>query len=260
MKDENWGEKLIKKRITMTETPVKGNLVERGIAKKNWRGKLVLTQTGKQLLLEKIGLEKGRKKEYSKKIRQLRTGKDKSQLVWGDYPGVFAIIKKFIPRLKGKKILEIGFGESDLIKVLEKEGAIITGIDTHKLYAFKGQVTADAYHLPYKPESFDLIYSCAVFGEEQPEQNTKSERLKDKPKQEKAIEEIHRALKLNGIAIMQIIYSAPSPTKNVWEKKGFRVMEIEDKETHSHTQYDYISGEQQRVRVDTHYLIAKKIR
>jgi ubiquinone/menaquinone biosynthesis C-methylase UbiE len=103
----------------------------------------------------------------------------------------------------GERVLEIGVGMgTDLIQYA-KNGAKVSGIDltedaitkTRQHFITKGLKfehlqTADAENLPFKDNSFDLVYSFGV--------------LHHTPNTDKAIEEIHRVLKPGGKAIVML--------------------------------------------------------
>lgn len=103
----------------------------------------------------------------------------------------------------GKKVLEIGFGLGTDLRYFSKKGMNTFGVDlsfSNAAFANKGfavarlkgkAFTADAENLPFKNESFDLVYSCGV--------------LHHTPDTRKAIEEIHRVLMKNG-KILIILY------------------------------------------------------
>lgn len=98
--------------------------------------------------------------------------------------------------LKGKKVLEIGFGMGSDHLSLARRGAFMNGIDltpSHveitkaRLNIFgevSNLVNGDAELLPYKNESFDFVYSLGV--------------IHHSPDTEKIISEIHRVLKPGG--------------------------------------------------------------
>ncbi|MCJ7655637.1 MAG: class I SAM-dependent methyltransferase [Dehalococcoidia bacterium] len=104
-------------------------------------------------------------------------------------------------RWAGKRVLEVGCGAgSDLLR-FAKAGALITGVDLSprsaslaktrlRLYNCAGSVlVADAEQLPFKTDSFDLVYSWGV--------------LHHTPDTERAIKEVHRLTKPGGsICIM----------------------------------------------------------
>jgi ubiquinone/menaquinone biosynthesis C-methylase UbiE len=102
-----------------------------------------------------------------------------------------------------ENILEIGVGVgTDLVKYA-KGGAIVSGIDltensvriTKKNFELRGLVyesikTADAEHLPFEDNSFDLVYSFGV--------------LHHTPRTDIAVKEIHRILKPQAKAIIML--------------------------------------------------------
>lgn len=91
--------------------------------------------------------------ELSEKTFDLKTGFDHSQL-------------------KGKLVLDVGCGTGRFVDVATRLGARVVGIDLSaaaevaaRNLADRPDVTiyqADVFHLPFKPESFDFIYSIGV--------------------------------------------------------------------------------------------------
>jgi SAM-dependent methyltransferase len=99
-------------------------------------------------------------------------------------------------RWAGKRVLEVGCGAgSDLLR-FAKAGARATGIDLSprsalltktrlRLYNCQGNVLiADAERLPFKTDSFDLVYSWGV--------------LHHTPDTEQSIKEVYRVTRLGG--------------------------------------------------------------
>jgi ubiquinone/menaquinone biosynthesis C-methylase UbiE len=105
---------------------------------------------------------------------------------------------------KNKKVLEIGVGVGTDHLELAKSGAILTGIDITlesveltnknlKLHGYKSNLlVADAEYLPFKDNSFDIVYSFGV--------------LHHTPNTQKAINEVYRALKPQGRAIISLYH------------------------------------------------------
>lgn len=103
----------------------------------------------------------------------------------------------------GEHVLEIGVGVgTDLVRYA-KGGAIVSGIDltenaiatTKRNFECRGLSydrleVADAEHLPFASESFDVVYSFGV--------------LHHTPHTDQAIREVHRVLKPNGKAIVML--------------------------------------------------------
>ena len=121
--------------------------------------------------------------------------------------------EKFHPHLKktagfkkwgGKSVLEIGVGIGMDAKQFAMHGAKYTGIDLtpnavkitkqlFKTFNLKGKfLVADAEKLPFKNNSFDLVYSHGV--------------LHHTPHTSRAIREVYRVLKPGGQAIIMLYY------------------------------------------------------
>lgn len=210
------------KRKTIVQTNLR--LIQRGLAKKNCYG-LALTRKGKHELLRRIGLDErsiGKNRKRLGRYSNLNIG-DLAKIF---FPEIFSVIKKHFKSVKGKRILEIGFEESDLLKLLEKEGAITTGIELKKpsfTARVPNQVFGTAMNLPYKSNSIDCVIAIRVleptgikeagypvWGEEKKEEK------------EKLIKEIKRVLQPNEIIITQSFFE-PWISKQEWEKHGFTV-------------------------------------
>lgn len=230
---------------TRVITPIRKNLLQRKIAKKNMAGKLVLTKGGKQKLLEKIGLSEKRIEESKKSISEY-IREAKNRWTYGEYDKLFAIIRKQLHSLKGKRILEIGFGISHFARVLEKQGAIIMGIDAKKeLRAgiVPNQLVGNALKLPCRKNSIDCIFSSSVFESGSGFKYTqkpyrlvsigagelwlgkeKARELREENEKAKTefLREIRTALKPKGIFVAQT-YLAPWISKKEFEENGFSV-------------------------------------
>lgn len=107
-------------------------------------------------------------------------------------------------RWYGKKVLEVGCGIGTDFLQFARAGADLYGIDLSrrsielverrlKLYGLKGRVlNGDAENLPFKDNTFDLVYSWGV--------------IHHTPDTQKAIDEIHRTLKPGGKAIVMVYH------------------------------------------------------
>ena len=121
----------------------------------------------------------------------------------------YKIYYEYIPTIAefeyhcGEQVLEIGCGVGTDIVQYAKHGAIVSGIDltenaiktTKRNFELKGLKyktlqAADVEHLPFKDNSFDLIYSFGV--------------LHHTTRTDLAIKEIHRVLKPEGKAIIML--------------------------------------------------------
>lgn len=99
-------------------------------------------------------------------------------------------------RWRDKQVLEVGCGLGSDLCEFARAGACVTGIDLStksaalarkrlQVYNLLGDAfEADAERLPFREETFDLVYSFGV--------------LHHTPRISQAIREIHRVLKLNG--------------------------------------------------------------
>jgi ubiquinone/menaquinone biosynthesis C-methylase UbiE len=102
--------------------------------------------------------------------------------------------------IQGKDVLEIGCGRGDFSLYLKKFNAVIHGTDFSdsaisiaKAKAALTQVNisftvADAQNLPFPDSSFDVLYSC--------------ECLEHIPDPQKALDEMFRVLRTNGMAVI----------------------------------------------------------
>lgn len=105
---------------------------------------------------------------------------------------------------KGRRVLEIGCGMGTDSRYISKKGCNITSLDLsydNVLYATKGMrlfqlnntgVNADAENLPFKDNSFDVVYSFGV--------------LHHTPDTQKAINEVKRVLKPKGQAVIMLYH------------------------------------------------------
>lgn len=105
---------------------------------------------------------------------------------------------------KGKSLLEIGCGMGSDLMQFARGGARCTGVDLtprsieisrhrFQLYNMPGDfLITDGEHLPFKDESFDVVYSNGV--------------LHHTPDTEGAVREVHRVLKPGGIAKVMLYY------------------------------------------------------
>jgi ubiquinone/menaquinone biosynthesis C-methylase UbiE len=99
-------------------------------------------------------------------------------------------------RWHGRKILEVGCGAGTDLLQFARVGADVHAVDLSphsvelaktrlKIYGFKGEIQeADAEHLPFPDNTFDLIYSWGV--------------IHHTPDTAAAVKEIHRVLKPGG--------------------------------------------------------------
>jgi SAM-dependent methyltransferase len=96
-----------------------------------------------------------------------------------------------LPPIEGKRVLEIGCGFGGMLVALADAGADATGVDVDQRRAGYAAArgldayVADAEHLPFNGETFDLVVSDSVM-----------EHIPDVPK---ALQEAHRVLRVGGI-------------------------------------------------------------
>lgn len=107
-------------------------------------------------------------------------------------------------RARGLKVLEIGCGLGTDGAGFARAGARYTGVDLTEAavelargcfaaFALLGEFrTADAEHLDFADETFDLVYSHGV--------------LHHTPDTERAVREVHRVLKPNGRAVVMLYH------------------------------------------------------
>lgn len=85
------------------------------------------------------------------------------------YPELLALMQKYLGKLEGKRIMDIGCGSGRLIELLNAKGAQACGIDvTPAFVALAGArgvdvVEASLHALPYPDETFDCAVSNYAF-------------------------------------------------------------------------------------------------
>ena len=147
------------------------------------------------------GLDVGLSKGYLLYSKEFYLEVDKNRFVMEPY------IPKLINTIveNGKRLLEVGCGIGYDLREFSRRGMEVFGIDlsfkntllTKKgldIFNLKGYVvTADAENLPFKDNSFDLVYSFGV--------------LHHTPDTQKAIDEIYRVLKTGGKCIIGLYHT-----------------------------------------------------
>jgi len=94
---------------------------------------------------------------------------------------------------KGEQVLEVGCGLGYDSKYLRNKGCIVYPIDLSQENALKaGGLCMDAEDLEFGVESFDKVWSYGV--------------LHHTPNTQKAIDEIHRVLKVGGEAVIMLYH------------------------------------------------------
>ena len=115
---------------------------------------------------------------------------------------------------RGKRVLEIGVGAgTDFVRWV-RAGAEATGIDltdqaiglVRERLALEGLSAklhvGDAENLPFENDSFDIVYSYGV--------------IHHTPNTARAVQEIHRVLKTNGVARVMIYHLHSWVTLMIW--------------------------------------------
>lgn len=106
------------------------------------------------------------------------------------------VFKKYLKRNKDIKILDVGCGTGGNMKFLSTFGRVYgvdnlkVAVDFSKKRGFKDSKVADAYNLPFKDESFELVTFLDVL-----------EHIKD---DKKALEEAKRVLKPGGLIVITV--------------------------------------------------------
>ena len=107
-------------------------------------------------------------------------------------------------RFRGQRLLEVGCGMGTDLLQFARGGARCTGIDLtprsveitrhrFRLYGANGDfMISDGEHLPFRDESFDVVYSNGV--------------LHHTPDTEGAIREVHRVLRPRGVAKVMLYH------------------------------------------------------
>lgn len=133
-------------------------------------------------------------KEYIRLYR-LAKSRNKSEKDYFDFEKfqaemVIGSLKRKNIGLKGAKVLDIGSGRGGYSYALDKNGAYVVSldIDANRSLNNKNFVNADASSLPFKGQSFDIVFCSSVI-----------EHLKE-PK--KMLLEIRRILKKDGICYL----------------------------------------------------------
>ncbi|MFH1539291.1 MAG: class I SAM-dependent methyltransferase [bacterium] len=121
---------------------------------------------------------------------------------YGISPWLLESIKSF--NVRGKKVLEVGFGMGTDHLSLAREGGIMYGIDLSprhaeickrrlEVYGFGcGPSLGDAENMPFRDNTFDFVYSFGV--------------VHHSPKTGKIISEIHRVLKPGGRCFVAVYH------------------------------------------------------
>jgi ubiquinone/menaquinone biosynthesis C-methylase UbiE len=127
---------------------------------------------------------------------------------------------------RGKKLLEVGCGLGPDLLQFARGGAVVTGIDltprsielVQRRFALHQlpveALVADAEHLPFADDSFDVVYSFGV--------------LHHTPNTQQAVEEVHRVLRRGGSAIIMLYhknslhYALGAPLHALHQLSGLR--------------------------------------
>lgn len=134
-----------------------------------------------------------------------------------------ALMNRTYKEKRGLKILNLGAGTGDDLKVLSQFGSnYVIDIDQKALSVIKNEICvekklADACNLPYGDNFFDTVVAFDVF-----------EHIED---DKKAIEEVHRVLKPNGILIFSVpaflfLFSSHDKALNHFRRYNKKSVEI----------------------------------
>ncbi len=138
--------------------------------------------------------------KYTPEQKEFYTETDAHRYKYDSY--IPALIDSFVK--EGRRVLEIGCGMGTDSRYISKHGSDIISLDlSHRNVAFtlkgmqilqlKGKgVNADAERLPFKDNSFDIVYSFGV--------------LHHTPDTQKAINEAYRVLKPNGKCVIMLYH------------------------------------------------------
>lgn len=122
------------------------------------------------------------------------------------------VIKESFP--DAQKILDLGAGRGNLVAALEKEGIFAVGIDLREIFEHKSKyVIADARRLPFRDESFDLLYQHYFLTDLRALQNCKESDILE------IIKESYRVLKPKGY-----FWSFPAEYSSLFMENGFKKM------------------------------------
>ncbi len=139
-------------------------------------------------------------KEYSPEMKEFYNQTDAERYKYDSY--IPALIDSFAE--KGKLVLEVGCGMGTDSRSISRRGADIVSLDLSfnnvsfalkgmQIFSLKGRgVNADAEKLPFKDNTFDIVYSFGV--------------LHHTPDTQKAINEARRVLKPNGKSIIMLYH------------------------------------------------------
>jgi len=135
---------------------------------------------------------------------------ERERYAWEPYIKTFARFE----RGRGQRVLEVGVGAgTDFINWV-RNGAMATGVDltdrgvalTRERVALEGFTAdvrrADAEHLPFESDTFDIVYSYGV--------------LHHSPHTVRAISEVYRVLKPGGTAIIMVYHLRSWTTLMLW--------------------------------------------
>lgn len=145
------------------------------ILKKSWKDR------GMKIIREGEYLERG---DYHEKL-------DKKWLYYPIYKEKMVWVENYLTQIpKNSKILDVGCGEGVLVERFYKRGYNIIGLDLN--YSSNIVKKGDITEMPFKGQEFDIVLCLDII-----------EHL-NFDKQEKALTEIKRVLKDNGILLLSV--------------------------------------------------------
>ena len=135
---------------------------------------------------------------------------DFSRTRWNIWSG-FSILRNFVR--EGDKILDVGCGNGRLLELLKDEKINYTGVDlseklieiAQKRYPQNNFLVADNLNLPFSDNNFDKVFSVAVLHS-----------IPSKEFREKALAELKRVLKPNGILLLTVW--------DIWRRENFSLV------------------------------------
>lgn len=116
---------------------------------------------------------------------------------------MYAPLIEAIHKVKGENLLDLGCGNGNLLTQLVRSGFVLTGVDLseamieqarQRLDGYAELIAADAGHLPFPADAFDVLVCNASFHHY--------------PEPEAALKEMHRVLRPGGTLLIGECYMA----------------------------------------------------